>query len=39
VAQAWATYAGHRFARDIDETRDPDAPTFRREVTELAPLE
>jgi dimethylamine/trimethylamine dehydrogenase len=36
---AWATYAGHRFARDIDETRDPDAPTFRREVTELAPLE
>ncbi|MEB8386992.1 FAD-dependent oxidoreductase [Rhodobacteraceae bacterium KMM 6894] len=36
---AWATYAGHRFAREIDVTRDPDTLSFRREVTELAPLQ
>jgi dimethylamine/trimethylamine dehydrogenase len=36
---AWATYAGHRFARDLDVTRDEDELPFRREVTELAPKE
>lgn len=32
---AWATYAGHRFAREIDATPIGDALPFRREVTEL----
>lgn len=33
---AWATYAGHRFARELDEPDIGDALPFRREVTELA---
>jgi len=32
---AWATYAGHRFAREIDMPAIGDALPFRREVTEL----
>ncbi|WP_138934458.1 FAD-dependent oxidoreductase [Roseovarius arcticus] len=36
---AWATYAGHRFARELDVTRAQDELPFRREVTELAPKE
>jgi dimethylamine/trimethylamine dehydrogenase len=36
---AWATYAGHRFARELDVVREQDALPFRREVTELAPKE
>jgi dimethylamine/trimethylamine dehydrogenase len=34
---AWATYAGHRFARELDEPDIGDALPFRREVTALAP--
>jgi len=34
---AWATYAGHRFARELDQPDRGDALSFRREVTELAP--
>ena len=34
---AWATYAGHRFARELDEAEIGDALPFRREVTALAP--
>jgi dimethylamine/trimethylamine dehydrogenase len=34
---AWATYAGHRFARELDEADIGDALPFRREVTALAP--
>jgi len=33
---AWATYAGHRFARDIDSPDIGDALPFRRELTALA---
>ena len=33
---AWATYAGHRYARELDEPDIGDALPFRREVTELA---
>ncbi|MCB2116293.1 MAG: FAD-dependent oxidoreductase [Rhodobacteraceae bacterium] len=34
---AWATYAGHRYARELDGAELGDALPFRREVTELAP--
>jgi dimethylamine/trimethylamine dehydrogenase len=34
---AWATYAGHRFARELDEPDIGDALPFRREVAALAP--
>jgi dimethylamine/trimethylamine dehydrogenase len=33
---AWATYAGHRFARELDEPDRGDALSFRREITQLA---
>ncbi len=33
---AWATYAGHRFARELDEADIGDDLPFRREVTRLA---
>ncbi|MFK7764356.1 MAG: FAD-dependent oxidoreductase [Roseobacter sp.] len=33
---AWATYAGHRYARDLDAGEIGDALPFRREITELA---
>ncbi len=33
---AWATYAGHRYARELDEPARGDALPFRREITELA---
>jgi len=33
---AWATYAGHRFARELDGPDIGDALPFRREVTGLA---
>jgi dimethylamine/trimethylamine dehydrogenase len=33
---AWATYAGHRFARELDEAAIGDALPFKREVTALA---
>ncbi|CCB67172.1 MULTISPECIES: NAD(P)-binding protein [unclassified Hyphomicrobium] len=33
---AWATYAGHRFARELDEADIGDTLPFRREVTALA---
>ena len=33
---AWATYAGHRFARELDETPMIDAVPFRREIAALA---
>ncbi len=33
---AWATYAGHRFARELDEPDRGDELSFRREVTQLA---
>ena len=33
---AWATYAGHRYARELDEPDLGDAIPFRREITELA---
>ena len=36
---AWATYAGHRFAREQDTMPEVGAIPFRREVTELAPME
>jgi dimethylamine/trimethylamine dehydrogenase len=36
---AWATYAGHRYARELDMPDIGDALPFRREVTALAPLE
>ncbi|WP_253944465.1 hypothetical protein [Pseudogemmobacter hezensis] len=35
---AWATYAGHRYARELDTADIGDALPFRREVTELGPL-
>lgn len=34
---AWATYAGHRYARELDMPDIGDALPFRREITELAP--
>ncbi|MGC1428128.1 MAG: FAD-dependent oxidoreductase [Albidovulum sp.] len=33
---AWSTYAGHRYARDLDDEDIGDALPFRREITELA---
>ncbi|RNF36382.1 FAD-dependent oxidoreductase [Paracoccus methylarcula] len=33
---AWATYAGHRYARELDCAPLGDALPFRREITELA---
>ena len=33
---AWATYAGHRYARELDTADIGDALPFRREVTALA---
>ena len=33
---AWATFAGHRYARDLDTADIGDALPFRREVTQLA---
>lgn len=36
---AWATYAGHRFARELDEKDIGDELPFRREIAELAPYE
>jgi len=33
---AWATYAGHRYARELDSQDIGDALPFRREVTALA---
>ncbi len=32
---AWATYAGHRYARELDTPERGDALPFRREVTQL----
>ncbi len=34
---AWATYAGHRYARELDVPELGDALPFRREITQLAP--
>jgi dimethylamine/trimethylamine dehydrogenase len=34
---AHAVYSGHRYARLLDATTDPDAVAFRREVTQLSP--
>lgn len=34
---AWSTYAGHRYARELDGEDIGDALPFRREITELAP--
>jgi dimethylamine/trimethylamine dehydrogenase len=34
---AWATYAGRRYAEEIDAPDRGDALAFRREITELAP--
>ncbi len=33
---AWATYAGHRYARELDMPDIGDALPFRREITDLA---
>jgi dimethylamine/trimethylamine dehydrogenase len=33
---AWATYAGHRYARELDMPDRGDALSFRREITALA---
>jgi hypothetical protein len=33
---AWATYAGHRYARELDTEAPADAPPFRRELAALA---
>ena len=33
---AWATYAGHRYARELDEEDLGDALPFRREITQLS---
>ena len=33
---AWATYAGHRYARELDGKDIGDALPFRREITQLA---
>ena len=34
---AWAVYAGHRYARELDAEDIGDALPFRREIAELAP--
>jgi len=34
---AWATYAGHRYARELDMPDIGDALPFRREIAELSP--
>jgi dimethylamine/trimethylamine dehydrogenase len=34
---AWATYAGHRYARELDVDHTDDALPFKREVTMLKP--
>ncbi|MCA0432213.1 MAG: FAD-dependent oxidoreductase [Proteobacteria bacterium] len=34
-AIAWSTYAGHRYAEDLDEPDPGDAMSFRREIAEL----
>ena len=36
---AWATYAGHRYARELDAPEIGDALPFRREIAELDRLE
>lgn len=33
---AWATYAGHRYTRELDAEDIGDALPFRREITQLA---
>ena len=33
---AWATYAGHRYARELDGEDIADDLPFRREITQLA---
>jgi dimethylamine/trimethylamine dehydrogenase len=33
---AWATFAGHRYARDLDGADIGDDLPFRREITDLA---
>lgn len=33
---AWATYAGHRYARELDQADIGDALSFRREITQLS---
>ncbi len=35
---AWATYAGRRFAEELDAPDRGDAPAFRREIAGLEPL-
>ncbi|MEM7685478.1 MAG: FAD-dependent oxidoreductase, partial [Pseudomonadota bacterium] len=35
---AWATYAGHRYARELDDVRNLDEPSFRREIANLATI-
>lgn len=35
---AWATYAGHRYARELDAIDIGDALPFKREVTQLKPV-
>jgi dimethylamine/trimethylamine dehydrogenase len=34
---AWATYAGHRYARELDGEEIGDDLPFRREIAELMP--
>jgi dimethylamine/trimethylamine dehydrogenase len=34
---AWATYAGRRYAEELDEPDRGDALSFRREIAELLP--
>ena len=36
AAIAWATYAGHRYARELDEPDRGDDVPFRRELAALA---
>ena len=33
---AWATYAGHRYARELDEIIDLHTPQFKRELVGLS---
>ena len=33
---AWATYAGHRYARELDTKEIGDTLPFRREITNLS---
>ncbi len=35
---AWATYAGHRFARELDQPHPGNDLPFRREIAALSPL-